>query len=155
LAGLFVVLTIILGLGFILNILDPNRYEKQAKTLLQEEEKKITSPGDTVGVGDFMDSFVILEKRIRSLLPHLSMFETGSARPWPRTLTEIVNLLNREELIDGKEADQLREITKVRNLVVHGEKTEISREWLNKISEVTRILGNVERQISERGLSRN
>ena len=67
-----------MGVKFIIEIVDPNKYLKKASALLREEEKTVQKEGVEIGVGQFMDSFIKLEISIREVYEQLSTRPTIS-----------------------------------------------------------------------------
>jgi hypothetical protein len=62
-----IVVTIVLGVRFIIEIVDPQKYSKKATSLLKDEEKSIPKEGTEISIGEFMDSFISLERLIREV----------------------------------------------------------------------------------------
>ncbi|UPU37435.1 hypothetical protein M1B72_06935 [Geomonas paludis] len=62
-----IVLTIFIGVLFIIKIVDPKKYSKKAVSLLKEEEKGINTKGRSVSTGEFMEAFITVERLVRDL----------------------------------------------------------------------------------------
>lgn len=149
-----IVLTLVLGVRFIIEIVDPQKYSKKATFLLEEEEKSIPKEGTEVSIGEFMDSFISLERLIREICEEFAskpaLYPTYYKQAIPRSLVEIVTNWYRSELMHKEEFDILKEIIKTRNLVVHGERTEIDKTWLNWLEQSTDIVENVRKRWCKR-----
>lgn len=147
-----VVLTVIMGISFIIKIVDPKRYSKKAKSLLKEEEKSIHKEGVEVSIGEFMDAFINLERLIRDTYEETEpqIIVSTSYKTPPRSLVEITMSLFRKELLYKEELDLLRELIKARNLVVHGQQTQIDATWLKMVSQSEEIIKNVQKRLQDR-----
>ena len=145
-----IVLTIVLGVRFIIKIVDPQKYSKKATSLLKEEENTIPKDGTEVSIGDFMDSFISLERLIREVCEEFAskpaLTPTCYKRDGSRSLVEIVTSFFRSELLHKEELDILKEVIKTRNLVVHGQQTEIDKTWLKWLAQSTDIVENVRKR---------
>jgi hypothetical protein len=137
---LAVILTVIVGLGFVLKVIDPKKYEKKVADMLSQEP---SSPSQQVTVGAFMEEFIKLEKELRQVYENSPFIvqRQSTGLPWPKRLWEIIDIFSKTELFrNGKEVDMLREVIRMRNLLVHGEQERVSQEWIDKIQSARNII---------------
>lgn len=148
-----IVLTIFIGVLFIIEIVDPQKYKKKARYLLKEEEEKaIHKKGSEVSTGEFMEAFISFERQMRDLYYKTDFYnqEISYKNSAPRSLNELITLFFKAELLHREELELLRELIKTRNFVVHGEQTQIDSSWLDMLNQATDITNNVRKRIQDR-----
>jgi len=141
-SALGIIVTVGIGVWFIIEIVDPNKYAKKAKALLMEEEKAIEKEGYEVGIGEFMTLFIRLEKLIQNVYQDISLPSkvNPNNKQFQRSLSEMASILFKYELLNFDELELLKEVIKTRNLVVHGHQSEIDSSWLHMIRKAIAIL---------------
>jgi hypothetical protein len=134
-----VVATIITGLGFIVRIIDPKKYEKVARQALANVQRgRGLNNGEFETVGKFMSEFAQAEGMLRRLYDEVG--ESISYSPQTRgamvPLSRIASFLRNRELLTSEEYADLREIIRVRNLVVHGGEIQLAQGWTDRLRDL-------------------
>lgn len=123
------ILGILFAFVIALYILKPFRDKELAKEIFNQETAGVDRP---VRAGEFVEKFIELEKLITNSTEEIHFKEQ---KRWP-TLRERSQLLYMREKINKQEMDELLRVIKFRNLVVHGQVTNIESdiyETLNRL----------------------
>jgi uncharacterized protein YutE (UPF0331/DUF86 family) len=119
--SIFDVLAIAGSITFMLYVINPNKYKNLANKLYEQEKKNISSQGQDVEGIEFLQSFIQLEKLVRQIVEGK---ETYIDRQYLRreilSFRNMIEILLKNKLINGSLFERLLEISKIRNLVVHG-----------------------------------
>jgi len=153
-----IVSTVVIGVKFIVNIVDPKKYSKKATALLKEEEKIIQKEGTEISIGEFISSFIKLEKLIRDIYLQMSskpVFSIDTYKRIPNSLVEIVDIFYKNKFINDDELGLLKEVIKTRNLVVHGQQAEIDSSWLKMLTKAIGIVENAGEEFQKRIIINN
>jgi hypothetical protein len=109
--------SIIVGILFVLSLINPLRYQTAARHLLQRNAKST----EMTTRGRFIDQFIELEKQLRKLSSspqYKELYKADSGRVYG--LRGIIENLLRSEIIDRDTYVRLLKIVDFRNMVVHG-----------------------------------
>ncbi len=113
--------TIFVTFMYVFQIVNPNYFEKIAANL---SSKYIE--GD-VDKSEFINHFIFFERTARNL-PFVKQMDGQYM-----SIREIIRLLNSHEIINSDDATHLFEISKIRNLIVHGEPIEKVDSQMDKL----------------------
>jgi len=123
---IFIILTIILAILFVIKIIDPDKYTKTAKIVRDEKYGPINEKGD---IGVFMENFIELESSIRALLINHDI--PAQERHWG--MRRMIDELLRNEIISFKIHESLLYINNYRNLVVHGHLKDVDQDMVDLV----------------------
>ena len=125
---------IVLGLGFVVRMIDPNKYLRTARRIVENEDKRTRLSGEKASAGDFLYEFVKLENAINGLLDR-SKIETSHEflRTYRPSFRMMLDLLLWNELVEYPEYLNLRAIGQYRNAVVHGKVSQVDDTYLMRI----------------------
>ena len=126
-------LAILLAIIFILKSVDPLKYQKTAKKEIENMISKMP-PKEQVGLADFITIFIEIEKKMRSIFEiHSRDIIVSSARGMDfLSLNKIIYSLSDFQIINKPLTISLNEISKYRNLVVHGHIESVDPEMIAK-----------------------
>ena len=129
---------IVWGLWFVVSIVDPAKYKKEAKDEL-EDTKREFGPGDETSPSlDFFEAFIDLEREIRNYLKDKDL--DVPSRGTPRmsfSFRQMIEALAQAKVISADYYQELSDINKYRNLVFHGHVQHVDREMLEKVKQAT------------------
>ena len=142
--AVFVLVLVALAAGttFVLWIVDPTKYEKAARRLLNEQQHR----GEVIpeaDVASFMKTFIAIEGRLRWLADRAGLLRgpRGAAR-FP-SFPDIIEVLQRMKYVDASLTNRLHLLSKYRNLVAHGEVTVVDRRMLDAAQQILRIVEKI------------
>ena len=139
------IIAIVLGLTFVISIINPQKYVKTAKELIKEEEKVQNVSEEKVNEKDFFRKFINLEITIRDILKNLELYEPSISSPkMSFSFRQMIRALYEYEIIDHQVYERLLEINKYRNLVFHGHVLEASKDMQNKVNELNGIISKID-----------
>ncbi|SHK19148.1 hypothetical protein [Desulforamulus aeronauticus] len=125
-------IAIVTGIWFVISIIDPNKYSKTAKKLI--EEKGFETTGEVVAPEIFFTKFVDLENSIRSLLESRKILVKSKVRfPGYR---DMINELLYNQVITADLHNMLLKIGQMRNLVFHGHLKSVDKGTLRQLEIV-------------------
>ena len=125
---------ILLGLGFVVRMIDPNKYVRTARRIVEDEDKRATLSGEKASAGDFLNEFVKLENAINELLDRSKIEKSHEfLRTYRPSFRMMLDLLLWNELVGYAEYLNLRAIGQYRNAVVHGKVSQVDGAYLMKI----------------------
>lgn len=134
------ILSIILGLNFVITIIDPNRYKTTAKKLLKEYSKE----EESIDEGEFFKEFVKLESKIRDILITKQLYNhNGKNIRMDYSMRQMINALYENELISRYYYEKLLKLNKYRNLIFHGHETKVYKSVMEDINELNNHLNNL------------
>jgi len=135
------VAAIIGGILFVISIINPDKYKKAALDIIKEEKTALEPTGTPIQEVDFIRQFIQLEILIRDVLRKRDLYIPS--RTGPRmsfSVRQMVEALYHNELIDQQLFNELMEVNKYRNLVIHGHKTDVDKGMLDKVNNlITKI----------------
>jgi hypothetical protein len=122
------------GILFVINIIDPNRYAREAKHELKEMERGKLAQKP---VGAYFHEFIKFEQSIRDYLKAHDLYVPSQGAPkMTFSFREMVTALFQNEHISRTLRDEMLEVNKFRNLLFHGHVTDVTDEALAKLIEV-------------------
>lgn len=126
------IITIIFGVIIIIIIISPNKNKRIAGKLIYRNkdygQNKILK-----GQAEFINNFIELEKILRNYAESHDLSIYGMSRK-VQSLFKIIQVLHYKEVITNKEYEQLIEINKYRNLIVHGQLENASEKMINLLN---------------------
>lgn len=120
------VIAVILSILFVIHIASPNRTRQVVNEILEEE----SLAGKDVDVGEFTKEFIRFENILRDLY-----YEKGG-KDERATAGQIIDYLEGSDVLEEFVIDRLREITRYRNLVIHGEINSVDREAYDELDNI-------------------
>lgn len=140
----FIIMTIILAISFVLRIIDPDKSKKPANSILEKEFGAITV---SVDKNEFITSFIDLEKGIRELIEMYNIPTIKRNRFL--TMGEMIRILKEYELISPEIYETLRKITKYRNLVIHGHLDNVDQKIVNELKDLNKEIYGLKDNLKE------
>ena len=141
---------IIMGLLFVLAIINPNKYKIAAKEIIREITKDDISISDNqkaINVDQvfFMREFINLERNLRNKLMNKSIYISLPEGPKSNlTFRDMVFGLFQNELITFDERQELLELNRYRNLVFHGHLEKVDSNMVARVAKANQIIGRIE-----------
>jgi uncharacterized protein YutE (UPF0331/DUF86 family) len=129
--GILNVVSILGGLLFILTLIDPDRYERTARAMLQQDAQRLRLTGELVDETDFLRHFIPLERLVRLAVESILDIPSGQG---PRYLSfpRLIDALFRAGVIDQDLRHVLLDLGRYRNLVVHGHVGQVDRTMVDR-----------------------
>lgn len=148
---IFIALAIVMGLFFVIYIIDPDKIRKAAVQLINERYSREHSEDEIVDEGTFITAFISLERFTREIIQNneLVMRYQNRNREFI-SFREMIEILLINELLDREFYNQLLEINRYRNLVVHGHINQVSRQMLQMTQEVISRIEEIRNRLSNR-----
>jgi hypothetical protein len=140
-ATLFTSASIAGGVAFVISIVDPKKYHKAAQRMADEVRPAPETP--SAQSAEFFVRFVALEQIVRDLWERRTGGERLARRPGPPSFREMVEALLLAEVMPRELYDRLLSISRYRNLVFHGQVTDINREILQELALATKQLTSI------------
>lgn len=135
-------IAIVGGLWFVVSIVDPAKYEKAAKKVLDQEqtaEDRNKSPAST-----FFSAFLHLERLVREYLRNNEMYIPSKGSPkMSFSFRQMIDAMFHNEKIGHELYDELLQLNKYRNLVFHGHVTEASSEMVQRAKTASEQIENL------------
>ena len=136
---------IIVGILFVIAIINPAKYRKAAKEIIKEEKLEDSSKPNTIDQATFMTDFIHLEKTVRDKLQSRQLYVPyGDTPKMVYSFRQMINALNQNELINRKELYELLEINKYRNLVFHGHQDKVDIGMLHRVNAAQKIIDKIQ-----------
>jgi hypothetical protein len=135
---------IIIGILFILSIINPDRYKKAAKEIIKEGKLESLTKANDVDQIKFINEFINLEKNIRDVLQKKQLyipFDRNTKMQY--SFREMVNALYGNELIRYYELLELLQINKYRNLIFHGHQDKVDSKMLDRIEKAKDVINKI------------
>lgn len=139
--------TIILGLRFVIKIIDPNKYKKAAERIIKKDGFEVT--GDKVDKADFFNLFLKLKNRLREIIKIKQLEVKSVYENDIPGFREMIDSLLYNELIDKKLYEELKKVGQYRNLVYHGHIDKVDQGMVNKLKRALEEINNLYDSISE------
>jgi hypothetical protein len=134
------------GILFVIKIIDPNRYTREAKHELKEMERGRLAQKP---VSVYFNEFIKFEQSIRDYLKKHELYVPSLGAPkMTFSFREMVNALFQNEHISRALRDEMLEVNKFRNLLFHGHVTDVTDEALSKLIEVRNKWKNIAQQLN-------
>lgn len=130
------IFTIIWGIRFVIEILNPKKYRLAAESLLRKKTQSITSSTQKKPITQFLETFILLETEVREYIfsdpRNKYVFKQGQSTG----IRELFENLSKIRLIDNSAFEEFLSINEFRNLVVHGHIKEVDESWIKRISQL-------------------
>ncbi len=141
LTGLINLIAIILGTYFVVSIINPNRYKRAAKEIINEDKNEFSLTGNKADQLVFMTEFIKLEKSIREVLRTRQLYSSfGEGSKMAYSFREMSQALFQNELINEQTINQLLIINKYRNLIFHGHQDKVDVGMIDRIRQVQKVI---------------
>ena len=141
---LLVTASVIGGVWFVITIIDPAKYQVVVKQLAREIE--VSSPAaEKVSRGDFQEVFIEIEQLVRRIWSERTdRLRLGQRRGMP-SFREMLEVLFSHEVIGQELYSRLMNVSKHRNVIVHGQvdfvNPDVFREADSARNELNKIAG--------------
>ncbi len=134
---------IILGVLFVLSIINPSKYKIAAKEIIKDDKiKESSTEVDTI---TFMTEFIKLEKDVRDKLQNKQLYVPfGNTPKMVYSFRQMAESLNKNQLISHNDFLELLKINKYRNLVFHGHLDKVNSDLLTKVINAIKIIDKIE-----------
>jgi len=137
------IVTIWRGISFALSIIDPDKYHEVASAIVSRDKEEQNFSEKTIKKGNFIEKFIIIEKQLRQTSPEEKLINMGDYDLQSFvSLGQIIVSMFKSGLIDKNLYNQLVQVNKYRNLIVHGQ-LEVVPEDIDK------MLDNVIKRFNE------
>jgi hypothetical protein len=121
------------GLGFVISIVNPAKYQRAAIGVLQQKKAQFKLTGAITPAHEFFTEFVKLEDLVRQHLRIVADLPgAGRLRNLP-SFREMVDVLRRTGVIDEEFHEELMRINEYRNLVFHGHVDDVHQSMLQRV----------------------
>lgn len=138
------VTAIIVGILFVIAIINPDKYKKAAQEIIKEDKLESSTKDNTIDQTTFMTEFIKLEKSIRDKLQSRQLYiPFGDTPKMVYSFRQMINALNQNELINRNELEDLLQINKYRNLVFHGHQDKVDKGMLDRVKNAHTIINKI------------
>lgn len=126
------VAAVVCGLIFVVSIVDPRKYQKAAEKALEDAPETVS--GTTAPAAEFFDAVMHLERLMRDYLKDNDVYvpTKGAQRP-SYTIRQMIEALFQGEIIDRAFYNELLDLSKYRNLVLHGHVDSADQAMLQRV----------------------
>ncbi len=126
--------TIILGLVFVVSIIDPKKYRKTAEKILVSSSEKTQDITNQQPASVFFDAFRDLEIFVRKYLKESDLYVPSRGTPqMSYSFRQMIDALYRSGKIDHEKYEDLLEINRYRNLVFHGHEVFVTNTMVSRV----------------------
>ena len=127
------------GLAFVVSIINPDKYKDIAMRLIEKEKKKFIPTGQQVAETYFLYEFSSLEKTVRSMMecPDMDVRTRVSGNV---SFGKMVRALYRCDRIGTKMQNELLDINKFRNLIIHGNINTVDEGMVARVKKLNEDL---------------
>jgi len=122
-AALMDLVAIVAGLAFVVTIIDPAKYQKEAERALEQQQPRDAQRRSTPST-DFFRAFRKLEKILRDRVAQLDLAQDVGEGNRAGSLRRLAEALVQNEAIDDELYTELQQINQYRNLLFHGDMKE-------------------------------
>jgi hypothetical protein len=138
------IFTIIQAMLFVIFIVNPSKIENTADKLIENDKESFDVRNSrTISKDQFLEKFIVLENTARNMLGQSPVFESNSNRSRPfMPFQLVVRELARRGMLSRDQFNKLNRVTKIRNLVSHGEITVVDARAANIVDELNNQLSN-------------
>jgi hypothetical protein len=144
LTALLDLIAIIVGILFVIAIINPDRYKKAAQEIIKADKKDFPDTGKTIDQTTFINEFIKLEKTVRDKLQTRQLYVPFSdTQKMVYSFRQMIAALNQNELINRKELDELMMINKYRNLIFHGHQDTVDEGMLKRVRKAQKIIDGI------------
>lgn len=133
---------LVLAVAFVIEIVDPRKYQKMAKDVLRQSAVDLKLTQETTSSWDFFDAFRKLEAKLRGLAHRVDP-EFEYRNPRYTSYRQMVETLLRQELISRGLYDELNQLGKYRNLVFHAHIQEADPSMVERAKRAARQLDDI------------
>lgn len=138
---------IVVGILFVITIINPDRYKRAAKEIIKDEKQEFSITGNQVDQLTFMTEFIRLEKKVREILQIRQLYVPfGDTPKMVYSFRQMINALFQNELINRNELENLMQINKYRNLVFHGHQDQVDKGMLDRVKIAEQIVDRIDRR---------
>lgn len=138
---------IVVGILFVITIINPDRYKKAAKEIIKGEKQEFSITGNQVDQLTFMTEFIRLEKKVREILEVRQLYVPfGDTPKMAYSFRQMINALFQNELINRNELEDLMQINKYRNLVFHGHQDQVDKGMLDRVKTAEQIVDRISKR---------
>lgn len=111
-------IAVVAGLYFVVEIIDPKKYQRAAKRVIEGE---VRQGATTTSSAEFFDAFLHLERLVRDYLRERDLYVPSKGAPrMSFSFRQMIEALRINEKIDRATYEEMLELNKYRNLVFHG-----------------------------------
>ena len=148
-AAFFDIVAIVAGLGFVVTIIDPAKYQKAAQAQLdqhdqlvvqQQQQQPYAEAREQAPSAEFFRAFRQLERALREQLRRLDLIGHGPDEKTAGSVRQMAAALLDNGSIDEALHAELLELGRYRNLVFHGHAGEADAGMLDRVSRATASL---------------
>lgn len=134
-------ISILIGILFVVSIINPSKYKRTARELIKEDKKEFSLTGNQVDQLSFMTAFISLEKQVRDYLIKRQLYiPYGDTPKMVYSFRQMVTALYQNEIIDRKTLNDLMQINKYRNLVFHGHEDTVDKGMLDRVKTMQTVI---------------
>ncbi len=135
---------IVLGLMFVVSIVDPAKHESAAAGALEDIRRQLRVSGAKASPAMFFEAFTILERVIRDYLDkeNLSPSDTSRFRN-ALSFPQMIEILFNRNKIDHPFFDELRHLNAYRNIVFHGHVKQADQSMIEKTVAAAEKIGKL------------
>lgn len=126
------------GLYFVVSIVDPKKYERAAKKVIDERSEPTIGTSPAAG---FFEAFLHLERLVRDYLRAKDLYVPSRGAPkMSFSFRQMIDALRANEVIDGATYEDLQELNKYRNLVFHGRVSQVDARMVARTRELAKSI---------------
>jgi hypothetical protein len=140
--GLLNLFTIIWAIYFVVFIVNPQTEKKTAEKLIKQNEVYfVPTAGKSLTRMQFVDKYLHLERILRDLYKPYSKGHDENHMP----MGEIILALYQRGILTDVQSEDLKKVTKLRNLAVHGNTQSVEEHIGMLVDELIETLGSMNR----------
>ena len=135
------------ALDYVKKIMNPKFFDDEIKLLSEKfrDDVKEREGANTVKVGEFIEHFIEFERLLRR-----SELFSDKNQSRMLTMSQMVWELWKRDIIDRNTLNEIRDIIRLRNVVLHGgDVSQVKKELDDKLVEITRKLNEEENDKKE------
>lgn len=143
-AAFFDIVAIVAGLGFVVTIIDPAKYQKAAERQLdqlveqqQQQQPSLAETREQAPSAEFFRSFRQLERALREQLRRLDLIDRGSDEKVAGSVRQMATALLDNGSIEEALHAELLELARYRNLIFHGHAGVADSGMLERVTRAT------------------
>ncbi len=125
--------SIALGIRFVLTIINPDRYRAVASQLATASTQTTATNASPVPARVFFEEFLPLESQVRNMLDQQSPAIAPALHPRRLSFRASVQILRQDHRISERFCEELLEISTYRNLVFHGDISEVDPQMVERV----------------------
>lgn len=140
-AAFFDIVAIVAGLGFVVTIIDPAKYQKAAERqldqLVGQQQQSYTETREQAPSAEFFRTFRQLERALREQMRRLDLVDRGPDEKVAGSVRQMATALLDNGSIDEALHAELLELGRYRNLVFHGHAGVADSGMLERVVKAT------------------